>query len=138
TGGAMSGLARCAVGTGFEACITQAMKTTLGHFQFLAVLGEIAEDFLGIHINDRGAHGHGQNEVRTLVACAVLAAALLAIFGLVFGLKAVVDQCVEIFIGDKIDAAAVTAVATVGAAFGDKFFLAEAHHAIATFPGLNL
>ncbi len=48
---------------------------------------------------------------------------------------AVVDQRIDVAIGDGVDGAATAAVAAVGAAERNEFFAAKARNAIATLAG---
>jgi hypothetical protein len=50
---------------------------------------------------------------------------------------AIIDQGIDVPIGDCEDAAAITAVTAVRAAAGDEFFTTEAHRAIAALAGMN-
>jgi hypothetical protein len=50
---------------------------------------------------------------------------------------AIIDQGIDVPIGDCEDAAAITAVTAVRAATGDEFFTTEAHCAIAALAGMN-
>src|SRR5690606_2513957 len=70
-------------------------------------------------------------------ACAVAvgAVAFFAVLGAVQAGVAVVDQRVDVAIGDGMDGAAATAVAAVRAAEGDEFFATETGGAIAALAG---
>jgi hypothetical protein len=63
------------------------------------------------------------------------AAAGLAVARLVPARVAVVDQRVDVAVGQRPDAAATAAVAAVGAAEGDELLAPEAHAAGATVAG---
>src|SRR5690606_3750627 len=122
-----------AVGTGFKTGISQTVESALGHLQLLAMLGQITEDFIGICINDRRADRDRQHQICTFMAGALLAATFLTVFGFVLRLEAVVDQGVEVFIGDQIHTAAITTVTTIRTTFGNKLLPAETHHAVTAF-----
>ena len=52
-------------------------------------------------------------------------------------LETVVDQGVEVLVGQQIDVAAITTVATIRSPLGDIFFTAETDTAVATIPGFD-
>ena len=61
--------------------------------------------------------------------------AVLATLGTELALVAEVDEGVEVFVGLDPDAAAVAAVAAIGAAERDEFFATEADAAVAAATG---
>src|SRR5690554_1193265 len=113
------------------------MKTTLGHFQALAFLGEIAQHFVGIHIDNGGAHRYRQNKVFTLVTRAVTASTRLAILGLVFALETVINQRVQSAVCFQVNGTAIPAVTAVGTTLGYILFPPETQAAMAAFTGFN-
>jgi len=114
------------------------VPAALGHQQALTFDGQVADDFLGVGIDHRGADRHRQGQVFALGAGAVLAAAVRAALGLEAAGVAVVHQGVEVAVGLQEDRATVTAVATVRTAHGHEFLTAEAHAAVAAVTCLNV
>ena len=113
------------------------MKTTLCHFQALAFLGEVTQNFVGVHIHHGGTNRYRQHQVFALGAGAVAAGAGLAVLGLVFALEAVIDQRVQGAVCFQIDGTAIPAVTAVRAAFRHVFFPPETQAAMAALAGFN-
>ena len=68
-------------------------------------------------------------------AIAVGTVPFLTVFGLIAFNKTVFHQGIQIFIGQRPNAAAFTAVAAIGAAARHKFFTAETGRTVAAFAG---
>src|SRR5690606_39188073 len=92
----------------------------------------------GFGVADDGAHGHAQQDIGGRRAVLVGAAPVLAVLGSMKPRVAKIDQCVDVAVGNGVDAAAPAAVAAVGAALGNEFFAAEAGDAIAAISGDDL
>src|SRR5262245_32867085 len=91
----------------------------------------------GVAIGDDGAEGHFQDHVVAAGAVTVRALPVGAALGVVVALVVVIEQRGQRGIGLEPDAAAVTAVAAVGAAIGNEFLAAEAHAAGAPVAALD-
>ena len=115
--------------------IAQAALTALGHQCTLAVGREIGDAFAGIGIGDHRAHRHPQHDVVGAAAVLVGAASVLSAFRAMDAREAIVDQRVDIAIGDRVDAAAATAVAAVGSAARNVFLAAKGGGAVAAVAG---
>src|SRR5690606_39217919 len=115
----------------------KAVEPALGHDQALSTQGQIADDLPGIGIEYRGAHGYWQYQIGGGAAAAIAAPPLLAIASAKGALVAVVDQGVEIGVGDQDHVATVATVATVGAAAGHIFFPPKAQAAVAALAGMD-
>src|SRR5690606_4787814 len=96
---------------------------------------EVEQELARVGVMDNGAHRHAQGDVGGSRAVLVRAASVFAVLGAVQARIAEIDQRVDIAIGDGKDAAAASAVAAIGAAFGDELFAAKARHAITAFAG---
>ena len=129
------GLARGTVGGALEVHVAQPALAAAGHQQALAVLGHVADDLVGVDVDDHGTHRHDDGHVVAALAVFLLAHAALALLGLEAALVAEVDQGVEVLVGLQPDAAAIAAVAAVRAALGDELLAPEAHAAVAALSG---
>ena len=116
----------------FEMDIAQAAFATFCHAHALPVVGEIGNDFIGVHIANQRANGHAQFNVVCACAVAIGAMPFFAIFGLIAFHKAVFHQRVHIFIGNGKHAAAASAIAAIGPAAWHKFFTTETGCAVAS------
>ncbi|SPC11355.1 membrane hypothetical protein [Cupriavidus taiwanensis] len=128
-------LARRAVGAGLEMQVAPAAHAPFGQAHALAVLGQVGDDFAGVHVGDQRAHRHAQGDVFTGGAIAVGAAAVLAVPGHMLLGVAEVDQRIDIAVRHGEHAAAPAAVATIRAAEGHKLFAPERGAAIAAVAG---
>ena len=106
--------------------------------QLLSVLGQVADEFFGGDIGDRGAHRHADQGVFASLAEHLPAPAVLATLRLEAALVAEVDQGVDVLIGNQPDAAAIAAVATIRSTERNKFLATKAHAAVATGAGLDV
>ena len=88
---------------------------------------------MGIFINHRRTDGYSQKHVITLGTGTVGTTALLTILCLIAAGVAIVDQRVQVIIGDQVDTAANTTITTIWPTFRDKFFPAKTYAAVATF-----
>src|SRR5680860_227125 len=111
------------------------MKPTLSHLQALTNTSQIAEHFMSIHINHRGANRHWQHQILTFGAGAVPPGTLLAARCFVLTLKLVIDQRVKRIGCFKIHGATIAAVATIRAASGNIFFTPKTQAAVPAFTG---
>ncbi|MCY1433874.1 hypothetical protein D9M71_499150 [compost metagenome] len=125
-------LAWRAVGTGLESSVTQAVPAAMSHQQALSGLDQVTDDFLGAGVDHRGTHRYAQLQILALLAGAIGAATVGTALGIEVTGVTVVDQGVEVFVGDHIDRAAITAITAVRATILNEFFPAKAHAAIAT------
>ena len=113
------------------------------HGDALAVMREVGDElarflrFLEVLVDHR-AHGHLQDHVLAVGAAHARALAVRAALGLEVVLEAVVDQRRDAQVGLDDDVAAVTAVAAVGAAFGDVRLATEGHAARAAVAAFDV
>lgn len=84
--------------------------------------------------NDR-ANRHVHDDVVAAFAVAIGAPPAFAVLGEEFAGVAVVDEGVDVAVGNDIDAAAATTVAAIRTAHGDVFFPAEGGNAVAALAG---
>src|SRR5450830_1320145 len=74
---------RCSPGKpGLESGVTQTVPAALHNHQLLAGLGQVANDFLGRGVDDRGADRYAQHHVFTFFTGAVGAAAVGTTLGI--------------------------------------------------------
>ncbi len=115
--------------------VAQAAAATLGHQQAITMLGQVADDFIGGHVDDHGADRHGDDHVFATLAIGLAAHAVLAALRLEDAVMAEVDQGVQVFVGADPHAAARTAVAAVRAAERNELLATEANAAVAAVAG---
>ena len=128
---AQRGLSRRAVGTRFETGVAQTMPTTMGHQQALARLGQVANHFLSTRINHRGADWHAQHQLFTLAPRAIGTATIGATLGIKAAGIAIVDQGVEVLVGDHVHRAAIPPITTVRPTILDELLATETHATVA-------
>src|SRR5690606_35530968 len=105
--------------------------------QAIARRDEIAEQLVGVEIEDLRADRHGDEQIGARRAGHVPAAARLAALGLEAPLDTEVRERAHAFLRDQIDAPAGAAVAPVGAALRDVLLAAKADRAVAAAAGLD-
>ncbi len=126
-----------AVRTTLEPSVAEAAASTFGHHLPLARLGQVANQFTGVHVmHDRAAWNH---DVKILARPArlVTAGAWLPAFGPKLPRNTEIRECVHRRVCDKINAAAMTAVAAVRTAPLDVLLAPEAQAAVAAVAGLH-
>ncbi|MNH12999.1 hypothetical protein D3C79_725570 [compost metagenome] len=134
---AWGGLARRTVGARLETGVAQPVPATLRDHQLLAGGNQVTDHFLRGSIDHGGADRHAQEQVFTLLTGAVGATAVGATLGFMVTGVAVVDQGVQVFVGNHVHRATVTAVTAVRAAVLDELLATEAHATVATVTGLD-
>jgi hypothetical protein len=131
-------LARRAVHAGLEVEVAQPAVAALGEKRALAVLREVRDRLAGPGIADHGADGEAQDDVLGAAPVAIGAAAVLAGLRAEDARVAVVDERVEVRVGDRPDAAAAAAVAAVRAAARHELLAPERSAAVAALAGHHL
>ena len=99
------------------------------------MLGEVGDDLLGIEVVEHRADRHAQDDIVATGAILVGAAAVFTALADEFAGVAVVDQGIDVAVGDGIDAAAAAAIAAIGAAHGNVLLAAERRRAVAAIAG---
>src|SRR6185295_12954007 len=130
-------LARRAVGAGLEMDVSQAALAALRQDRGLAVDGEIRQQFAGLDIAHHGAHGKSQGDVIGSFAIAVGTAALFTVARPVNASVAILDQRIDVAVGDREYATAAAAVTAVGPAARYEFLPPETRDAIAAVSGMD-
>jgi len=102
------------------------------------MLGEVAKQVAAIAIEDQGARGHEENQVAGALTVAQGDAAWAAIVGAPMFLVDNLGEAVGAGGSANDDAAAVTAIAAIGAALGHVLFAPEAAHAAAAVAALDI
>src|SRR5690606_16701742 len=128
-------LARRAVGAGLEVQVAETALAAARDQLALAVAGQVGDQYAGIGVGNDGADRNAQFQVVAALAVAIRAAPVLAALGAEVARVAVVDQRIDIAVGNRIDAAAAAAVAAVRAAEGDELLTAKRGHAVAAVAG---
>ena len=116
----------------YKVGVAKATGTTGGHDDALTIVHQVGNLEhrglrLEIELAHHGAHGDLQNEVLTALAVAAGALTMRAALGTEVMLKTVIDQRRQLSIGLNDDIAATTAVAAIGAAFGNKGLAPKRH-----------
>ena len=132
------GVARRAVGGGFEMRVAEAAIAALGQHEFFAELGEVVDQRFAILIEDLRADRHLEHDRFAVGAMAVLAHAIGALRRLEVLLVAIVDQRVQPVDDLDDDVAATAAIAAGGAAELDEFLAAERHAAVTAVAGADI
>ena len=117
--------------------VAPAAAAAFGYDGLLAVMAQVGNDLTRFFVFYDRPQGNRNEQVFGVAAVAVRPLTLAARLGLEQAAEAEVDEGVDIAVGYEDDVAAVTAVAAVRTALGDKFFAAEAAHAVAAFSGLH-
>ena len=99
--------------------------------------GEIVKYLAGCIIVDDRAEGNRDFQVFTAAAAFVAALPMLSPSGAKDVVEPEFQECVLLGIGDKVDVAAVTAVASAWPSARHKFFAAECNTAMAAVAGLD-
>src|SRR5690606_34333306 len=133
--GARRRLPRGAVDRALEVHVAQAALPAARHQQAVAVADQVADHFVGVHVDDLRAHRHQDDHVLAALAVALLAHAVLAALGPEQLPVAEVHQGVEVAGGLEPDVAALAAVAAVRPAQRDELLAPEAHAAVAAVAG---
>ncbi len=100
--------------------------------------GEVGDQLAGVGVGDHRADRHAQHDVVGALAVLVGAAPVFAALRAMDAREAVVDQRVDVAVGDRVDAAAAAAVAAVGAAARHVFLAPERRRAVAAVAGDDL
>src|SRR5262249_30662892 len=137
TRGARRRLARRAIGRALEGGIADAAASADGDLQPLAVADQVADDFLGIDVDDGRADRNTNDGVLTLLAGHLPAHPVLAALGGERALVAKGAGGVQASGGDEPDTAAVAAVAAAGPAERNEFLAPEADAAVAAVAGVD-
>src|ERR1700726_4646639 len=111
--------------------IAPAALAALGQQHDLLVFGQVRDMFAGIVIDDQRAHRHAQENIVCAFTVAIRAAAVFTVARLVQFGKTIIDQRIDITIGDRPDGAAFAAVATVWTAERPEFFAAKTRNTVA-------
>src|SRR5699024_3717361 len=127
-----------AIGTGLEVDVSHTALATLGDGHLLGVFDQIKQNHIRIGIEHGGTDGHPQGDIRCAGAVLLASSPIFTGLATMDALIAIIHQCVEIFVGNHVDAGALAAIAAIGAATGDVLFATKAGHAIAAFSGNDL
>ena len=100
----------------------------------LVVLGQVGDQFAGIHVADDRADRHAQRDIVAALAVAIRSAPVFAVARQVLLRVTVVDQRVDVAVGDRVRYRPA-AVAAVRPAERDEFLAAHRRTAIASVSG---
>ena len=109
----------------------------MGDQYALARRGEISNRRTALIVKGKRADGHLQDHVLARMAGAVGAFAVASAIGLEFAIVTVSQQRVVVWVGFKINVAAMAAVTARGTAARNIFLATEGHATIAAVAGLH-
>ena len=132
------GVARRAVGGGFEMRVAEAAIAAFGQHEFFAELGEVMDQRFAILIENLGTYRNLEHDRFAVGAMAVLAHAIGALRRLEVLLVAIVDQRVQPVDHLDDDVAATAAIAAGGPAELDELLAAERHAAVTAVAGADI
>src|SRR5206468_12094996 len=115
-------LARRAIDARLEMQIAEAALAASRDERTHAILRQIGDDLARFGVRDHGSDRHAQHDVVRGATVLIGAAAPLAVFRAVNARVTVIDQRVDVAVGDGKDAATAAAVAAVGPTAGYIFF----------------
>ena len=131
-------LARRAIGARLEVKVAEAAFAARSDAARARRRRQVGDQLARLGILDHGADGHAQHDIFRATTVLVGAAAVLAALRAMDARIAIVDQRVDVAIGDGVDAAAASAVAAVGPAARDVLLAAERCDAVAAVAGDDL
>ena len=131
------GIARGAVGGAFEMGVASAAVAAAGGDDGVAVLRQILESEAAFGVDDERAGRDFDDQVVGAFALLVCAAAGRAVVGAPEAVMGEGGEVVDAVFGDDDHAAAIAAVAAVGAAVRDIFFAPKADAAVAAAASLD-
>src|SRR5207247_8267175 len=131
-------LARGAVGGGGERLVAPAAAAAAGDVDLVAGAGQVAEQVAAVAVQHQRARRDRDDQILAALAVAQGRPARPAAFAAPVLLVDDLGQAVGAGDGADHDAAAVAAVAAVGAAARDVLLAAEAHHAPAAVAAFDV
>src|SRR5438132_314719 len=93
--------------------------------RLFAMRCEVRDPLAAVGVGDDGADGHAQHDILGAAAVLIGTAAVLAPFGAMDSRIAIIDERVDVSVGDRPDAAASAAVAAIGSAARHVLFAPE-------------
>src|SRR5450755_2563935 len=124
-------LPRRAIGARLEMQIAQAALAALRQERFLIVRREVGNELAALGHGDDGPDRHAQHDVLGAASVLIGAAASFAGLGAMNAGKAIIDQRIDVAVGNRPDAAAASPVAAVRAAARNVFLAAKRNRAVA-------
>src|SRR6202171_4823504 len=115
--------------------VAQTTLAALRQQRFLTVRREVGDELAGLRNGDQGADRHAQDDIFGTAPVLIGAAAFFARLGAVDASKAIVDQGINVSLGNRPDAAAAPAVAAVGPAARNVFFTPQRYRPVDAVAG---
>lgn len=100
--------------------VAQTAFTAFGKKGFFTVLIQVGNCLTGIQVGNHGSDRNTKLNIGSTSAVAVTAAAVFAVLGLELTCVAIIDQSIQVSVGNGINRAAAAAVSAVGTAFRNK------------------
>ncbi len=113
------------------------MEAAFSDQQLLLVVSQVTQQLAGIFVGRTSTDRHTQDLVLAATTGTVGALTILATFSGMEALKTVVDQGVEVLVGNQIHVATVTTIATIRTTVGNIFFTAKAYTTVTTVTGID-
>src|SRR5262249_51007244 len=136
-GPAPSELTRRAIHARLEVKVAETAGAARHEQRALALARKIGDQLPGFFVGHHGAYRHAQHHVRRPFAVAIGAAPLLPVPCAVYARVAVVDERIDVLVGNRVDAAAAATVTAVGTAARHVFLAPEARATVATLAGVD-
>ena len=117
--------------------VAETAFTAFGKKGFFTVLIQVGNCLTGIQVGNHGSDRNTKLNIGSTSAVAVTAAAVFAVLGLELTCVAIVDQSIQVSVGNGINRAAAAAVSAVGTAFRNKLFASERGNAVSALTRKN-
>lgn len=135
-----SGFAGCAlagnaVDGGFEVDVAEAAPAAIQEGEGFFVVQDFFDRFAGFDVDDDGAEGDFQGEACPIFSVFVTPHSSFTVFGFPLWFEVVVAEVSGVAVSEEDDVASFAAIASIGSAFGDIFFPAEADDSVASVTG---
>ena len=137
SGRTLRNLARRSIDTTFEARIAQTTMPAVSNFQSLPFIGQIADQFAGIDIVDHSTAGYIYVQIFARFPGLVSPGSGLAAFGAKSPLHPEIDQRVDRLVGNHEYIAAMSTIAAIRTALGNKLLPQKTQAAVTAVAGLD-
>ena len=114
--------------------VAQTAFTAFGKKGFFTVLIQVGNCLTGIQVGNHGSDRNTKLNIGSTSAVAVTAAAVFAVLGLELTCVTIIDQSIQVSVGNGINRAAASAV---GTAFRNKLFASERGNAVSALTRKN-
>src|SRR5687768_16186333 len=113
--------------------IAESACAAFGQQHLLLMPLQISDQFSSGGVRNNGTYGHTQDNIIRSFAVTVGAPPVFSLFSTMHARKTIVDQSIDVAVGNGKNTAPAPAIASRRAAFGNEFFPTETCDAIAAF-----